>query len=140
MRPGRDRGMILADVLVAAFILAVGLSAFAGLFVQQFRLSQALGHREQAVCFAAAGLEELRNWGAAEWTTANLEDAADPAELEMEGVQYRRTVTLRPRPDLDPAGKLLEAEVRVEWTDPPGPGQVALVTYFAVDTDIEGLR
>ena len=136
----RVRGAILADVLIAVFILSVGLVAVVGLFIQVGQSGKLLSRQEQAACYAAEGMERLRHWGTAEWTAQNLADAADSASMQKDGVQFDRTIVLRPRPDLDPLGHLLEAEVRVVWAEPSRPGQLVLLTYFAVDTPLEGLR
>ena len=140
MSRARNRGVILADVLAAAFILSIGLLAVAGLFIQVGQAGQVLSRQEQAACFAADGMERLRHAGSEEWTRANLADAAEPEWLEKDGVQFERTVALHERPDLDSTGHLLEAEVRVSWMEKTGTRQVALVTYFAVDTGLEDLR
>lgn len=140
MRSGWNSGAILVDVLTASFILSIGLLAVLGLFIQVGQSGQVLNRQEHAACFAGDGMERLRHWGSQEWTTDNLAAAADSERMEKDGVLYERTIVLRMRPDLDSTGHLLEAEVRVSWLEKNQPRQMALVTYFAVDTELEGLR
>lgn len=134
------RGVILVDVMIAFFVLSVGLLAVIGLFIQAGQAGGRLSRQESAACFAADGMERLRHWGSQEWTAENLADAAEPASLEKDGIRYERTTELRMRPDLDPAGHLLEAEVHVSWEEKNQLCQCILVTYFAVDTELEGIR
>jgi hypothetical protein len=140
MRRGGIQGFILADVLIAVFVLSVGVLAVAGLFMQVGQAARSLAHQEQASCLAAEALEGLRHWGTLEWTAENLADAAGSARVEKDGVVYDRIIALRPRPDLDPQGHLLEAEVRVDWVEQARPRRLVMVTYFAVGTDLDGLR
>ncbi len=140
MREKIRRGAILADALVAAFILSVGLLAAVGLFIQVSQAEGNASRQEHAACFAAEGMERLRHWGTEEWTTGNLADAAESGQMDADGVRFERTTTLRPRLDLDSAGNLLEAEVRVTWLEKTQERKLVLVTYFVVDTSLEGLR
>ncbi len=140
MKSGANRGAILADVMIASFLLSIGLLAVVGVFIQATQAGERMNRQEHAACFAADGMERLRHWGSQEWTAENLADAADSASVEMDGVRFERTTTLRMRPDLDPTGHLLEAEVRVRWVEKNQPRQTVLVTYFAVDTELEGIR
>lgn len=140
MRQGGHRGVILADVMIAFFILSVGLIAVIGLFIQAGQAGGMLSRQEHAACFAADGMERLRHWGSQEWTAENLADAAETVSLEKEGIRYERITELRPRPDLDPTGHLLEAAVRVSWEEKNQLRQCVLLTYFAVDTELEGIR
>ena len=140
MKRDGTRGALLVEILAASFILSVGLLAVIGVYIQVGRAERALGHQEQAACFAGDGMEQLRNWGSMEWSAENLADAADPAWMEKDGVQYERQTTLRPRPDLDSMGQLVEAEVRVKWSEKSQICQVVLVTYFAVNDKLKGMR
>ena len=140
MKRGGTRGSLLVEILVASFILSVGLVAVIGVYIQVGRAERSFAHQEQAVCFAGDGMEQLRNWGSMEWSAENLADAADPAWLEKDGVQYERQTTLRPRPDLDSKGQLVEAEVRVKWSEKAQSCQGVLVTYFAVNDKLKGMR
>jgi hypothetical protein len=85
-------------------------------------------------------MERLRHWGTEEWTLENLSDAAETDWMERDGVRFERAIVLHLRPDLDPAGHLLEAEVRVNWLEKDQPRRMVLLTYFAVDTEMDGLR
>ena len=140
MRTGRNRGALLVDVLIASFILSVGLLAVAGLFIQVNQEGRALSRQETAAYFAQDGMERLRHFGSEEWTVENLADAADTDWLEKDGVRFERAINLHTRPELDPKGNLLEAEVRVSWRENAQLRQMVLLTYFVVDTSIEGLR
>jgi len=140
MKRSGTRGSLLVEILVASFILSVGLVAVIGVYIQVALAERAFTHQEQAVCFAGDGMEALRNWGSLEWSAENLADAADPAWMEKDGVQYARQTTLHSRPDLDSLGQLVEAEVRVKWSEKAQSCQVVLVTYFAVNDKWKGMR
>lgn len=129
----RCRGAFLVDVVVACAILSVGLLALAGFFIHAVRSGRELDHLEQASYLAEDRLEQLRNAG-------GLEPAAGAETIWRGGVEYSRVTALRNRPDLDADGHLLEAEVRVSWRERLTPRTMALVTYFAVDMDLDELR
>ena len=65
---------------------------------------------------------------------------AGSESVEKNGVRFIRTILLRTRPDLDPSGHLVEADVQVSWTANNDSSSIVLVTYFAVDTELENLR
>jgi len=140
MRTRWNRGVLLVDVLIASFILSVGLMAVVGLFVQVGQAGKALNQQETAAYFAQDGMERLRHFGSEEWTAENLADVADTEWLEKDGVQFERAINLHTRPELDPNGNLVEAEVRVSWRENTQLRQMVLLTYFVVDTSMEGLR
>ena len=51
------RGALLADVVVAIFILSVGLLAVVGLFIQVAQAGKTLARQEQAACLALQAME-----------------------------------------------------------------------------------
>ena len=59
MRQKNGRGTILIDVLVAAFVLSIGLVSLAGLFTQISRSGKWLNSQEQAVLLAQERMEQL---------------------------------------------------------------------------------
>lgn len=140
MRRSGGRGAILSGVLIAVLILSVGILTWVGLFLQVDRAGHFLKHQEQAAVLALDGMERLRHLGSDGWTTENIEAAAGSEQLSRGEVQYERVTLVRSRSDLDPAGCLLEAEVRVRWQERSQNQTVALVTYFAVDTPLVNLR
>lgn len=140
MRARWNQGALLVDVLIASFILSVGLMAVAGLFIQVSQTGKSLSRQEAAAYFAQDGMERLRHFGSEEWTAENLADAADTEWLEKDGVRFERAIILHTRPELDPKGNLMEAEVRVSWRENTQLRQMVLLTYFVVDTSMEGLR
>jgi Tfp pilus assembly protein PilV len=134
------KGAILADVLLATLILGMGLLAWTGLFMQVGQAGNFLKHQEQAAVLAFAGMERLRHLGSEEWTAENLWAAAGTERLQLNDVLFDRSTVLRARPDLDPAGRMLEAEVRIQWNEKGRRQNYSLVTYFAVDTELANLR
>ena len=140
MKAWQGRGAILAEVLVAAVILAVGLMAVLGLFIQTQRAGTAMKHQQQAVYLANARLEALRNQAGSEWSSADLLDACREETVMMGGVAYQREVNAGYRTDLDGSGNLMEVEVKVRWTEEARESQVVLITYFVVDVELENLR
>ena len=137
----RRRGAFLVDVLVAFAILSVGLLALAGLFWSAGRSEHVLARRETAAYLAQDRLEQLRLVGCGgDWSGVALLAEAGRETLWRDGRQFVRTTEWRSRPDLDAAGHLLEASVRVTWQELSGDCSVLLVTYFAVDTELENLR
>ncbi len=140
MKQLNGKGLILSEVLVATFILSVGLLAWVGLFIQAGQAGNALKHQEQAAGLAMAGMECLRNLGTEEWTAENLRTAVGAEKLQLNDTQFDRFTLLRTRPDLDSAGQLLEAEVRIQWSEMGRRQTYSLLTYFAVDTELANLR
>lgn len=137
----RRRGALLVDVLAAFGILSVGLLALAGWFWNAGRSEQELARRETAAFLAQDRLEQLRQAGCSgDWSGTDLLAEAGRETLWRDGRQFVRTTEWRSRPDLDAAGHLLEAAVRVTWREGAGQRSVLLVTYFAVDTELENLR
>jgi Tfp pilus assembly protein PilV len=134
------KGAILMDVLVAAFILSVGLVAVAGLFIQTSRAGHVMNHEEAAVFLAQDAMERLRNRGSAGWTVAALSGAAVTDAVEHGGMHFDRTTLLQIRPDLDSSAHLVEAVVTVDWQEKNQPRRTVLMTYFAVNTELENLR
>ena len=140
MKTLRRRGAFLVDVVVACAILSVGLLALAGFFLTAVREGRELDHFEQASYLAEDRLEQLRNDCGEQWAAVDFLTEAGAETIWRGGVEYSRVTALRNRPDLDVDGHLLEAEVRVGWRERLTPRTVALVTYFAVDTGLDGLR
>lgn len=140
MKGRGQQGAFLIDVMMAVCILSIGLLAVMGLF---FRISQA-GHQlalmEDAAYLAEDGMERLKNHGSETWTQEALMQEAGAESVEKNGVCFIRTILLRTRPDLDPSGHLVEADVQVSWTANNDSSSIVLVTYFAVDTELENLR
>ena len=137
----RHRGAFLVDVLVAFGILSVGLLALAGLFWTAGRSEHELACRETAAYLAQDRLEQLRLGGCGgDWSGVDLLAEAGVETLWRDGRQYVRTTEWQSRPDLDAAGHLLESAVQVTWREGAGQRSVLLVTYFAVDTELENLR
>ena len=140
MRRKRCRGAILIDVLVAAFVLSIGLVSLAGLFTQISRSGKWLNSQEQAVLLAQERMEQLHGQGSTDWTSARLIAGNASDSVEKSGVRFARTSRVDFRRDLDSAGHLMEAEVCVSWTEKGQNCSVVLLTYFAVDTGIENLH
>lgn len=141
MTGGRRRqGAFLIDVMVAVCLLSIGLLAVMGLFVRISQDGRQLDLLEQAVYVAEDGMERLKNNGSEAWTQEALMKKAGSESVDKNGVRFTRTITLRKRPDMDPSGHLLEAEVHVSWTANNDSPSIVLVTYFAVDTELENLR
>ncbi|MHC1758862.1 MAG: hypothetical protein AB9917_04975 [Negativicutes bacterium] len=140
MRGRGQQGAFLIDVLIAVCILSIGLLAVMGLFVRISQAGHQLDRLEQAVYLAEDGMERLKNDGSEAWTQESLMKEAGSESVDKNGVRFIRTITLRKRPDMDPSGHLLEAEVHVAWTENNDSPSIVLVTYFAVDTELENLR
>lgn len=140
MKKYLKQGAILLDVVTAVFILSVGLLAVAGLFIQTGWAGIAMNHEETAVILAQDAMERLRNQDGAEWTVASLSDAAVTDVVTRGGISFARKTVFQPRPDLDSNGKLIEAVVTVAWTERAQPRKTVLITYFAVNLDLENLR
>ena len=140
MREGRQRGAFVMDVMIAVCILSIGFLAVVGLFIRVSQSGQDLDRLEQASYLAEDGMERLRHQGSEEWTSEALLAEAGSEPVDKNGVHFVRSITLRMRPDLDPAGHLMEAEVRVGWNEKAGARSIVLMTYYAVDTELENLR
>ncbi len=140
MKRWKVRGAILFDVLVGVFVLSVGLLAVVGLFIQTSQAGKLLNRHEQAACLAQEAMERLRNFGSEDWSADSLITFVGSDSFTVEGVVFERTTRFRPRPDLDAAGHLAEMEVQVRWLENGQPLVYSLLTYFAVDTDLENLR
>ena len=136
----RSRGAILIDVLVAAFVLAVGLAPLAGLFTQISREGQWQDNREQAVLLAQERMEQMHGQGSVDWAAERLAAENTSDFVEKSGVRFARSSRVDFRRDLDAAGHLMEAEVCVSWSEKGQNCSVVLLTYFAVDTGIENLH
>lgn len=140
MRRGCVRGAILSDVLIAVFILSVGLLALVGLFIQVGQAGTLLNRHEQAACLAQQAMERLGNLDGEDWTAEDLATAVGREQLPDDGTGFTRTASFQLRPDLDPAGHLAEVAVQVHWQEAGQNRVYSLVTYFAVDTGLENLR
>ncbi len=134
------QGAFLIDVMMAVCILSIGLLAVMGLFVRISRAGHQLERMEDAAYLAEDGMERLKNHGSETWTQEALMQEAGAESVDKNGMRFIRTIILRARPDLDPSGHLVEAEVRVDWTENNDSPSIVLVTYFAVDTELENLR
>ena len=139
MRRPRRRGAILMDVLVAVYILSVGLFSLAGVFIQISRAGQQVNCQEIAVLLAQEKLELLHGQGSVDWQAATLLGMAGVEIVERGGLRFERSTRIGLRSDLDSTGHLLEAEVRVAWTENGRNGLLVLLTYFAVGTALEKL-
>jgi len=140
MKRWKLRGAILFDVLVGVFVLSVGLLAVVGLFIQASQTGKLLNRQEQAACLAQDAMERLRNVGSEDWSADSLKTFIGSDSFPVDGVVFERTIHFRPRSDLDTAGHLAEMEVQVRWQENEQSQVVCLLTYFAVDTDLENLR
>lgn len=126
MKAWPERGAILLDVLVATYILCIGLVPLAGLFIQLSGAQTQAGHQELAALLAQEKLEQLH---AANDSLAGMNGTE---VIEREGLRFQRSARTQTRTDLDATGHLTEAEVRVEWLEHGQRRSLALVTYFTV--------
>jgi Tfp pilus assembly protein PilV len=137
----QDRhGALLLDVVVAIFILSVGLLAVVGLFIQVTQAGKTLARQEQAACLALQAMEEWRNLAAEDNSAADLASVAGNEQLNRDGIIFERVTTFQLRTDLDPHGHLAEVAVRLNWTEGGHSQSYTLLTYFVVDTPLENLR
>ena len=134
------RGALLVDVLIAVFVLGVGLSALLGLFIQACRSGNALSRQEQAACLALAAMEQWRNLAIEDGSAESLASVAGREQLSQDGVSFERVTAYCLRTDLDPSGHLAEVAVRVIWTEGGQQQGYQLLTYFVVDAPLEHLR
>ena len=134
------RGALLADVVVAIFILSVGLLAVVGLFIQVAQAGKTLARQEQAACLALQAMEEWRNLAAEDNSAENLASVAGSERISRDGIIFERVTMFCLRTDLDPNGHLAEVAVRVDWREGLQQQSYALLTYFVVDAPLENLR
>ena len=133
-------GAILLDVLLATFILSIGLVPLAGLFIQVSQSGQRMNGQEQAILLAQERMELLHGMGSKGWNSATLAGGAAPDFVEKSGIHFDRNTKVSLRTDLDPSGHLMEAEVCVTWNEKGQSCHITLLTYFAVDTGIENME
>ena len=134
------RGALLVDVLIAVFIISVGLLAVLGLFIQVCRNGNELSRHEQAACLALDAMEQWRNLAIEDDSAESLSSVAGSEQLSRDGVIFERVTTYCLRNDLDPQGHLAEVAVLVIWTEGGWQQRYQLLTYFVVDTPLEHLR
>lgn len=140
MRRPMGRGAILADVVIAAFVLSVGLLAVVVLFMQVAQAGKVLARHEQAACMALEELEQYRNLAAEEGSAECLSSLVGHKQITKGGVVFERVTSYSLRTDLDSRGHLAELSVRVDWQEGNNLLHYSLVTYFVVDTELENLR
>ena len=136
----RSSGAILIDVMVAAFVISIGLVPLAGLFIQVGRSGQWMNSQEQAVLIAGERMEQLHGQGSVNWSSSALAGEAASDFVEMSGIRFDRAVRIVFRTDLDPAGHLMEAEVCITWSERGQTRKVTLMTYYAVDTGVANMQ
>ncbi len=138
-RPNR-RGALLLDVVIAVFVLSVGLFAVAGLFIQVAQAGKTLARQEQAACLAQAAMEQWRNLAAEDSSAESLATLTGSEQITQAGVVFERVTSYALRTDLDSRGHLAELTVQVGWREGGRQQSYALVSYFVVDTPLENLR
>lgn len=134
------RGAILSDVVIAVFILSVGLLAVVGLFIQVAQAGKTLARQEQAACLAQEAMEQWRNLAAEDSSAESLATLAGSEQISKDGLIFERITAYALRTDLDSRGHLAEMTVRVDWSEGGRQQSFALVSYFVVDTSLENLR
>lgn len=134
------RGVLLLDVVVAIFILSVGLLAVVGLFIQVVQAGRALNRHEQAACLALAAMEQWRNLASEDGSAESLATVSGSEQLTKDGTVFERITTCNLRTDIDASGHLAEVAVQVCWRENGQNLRYVLLTYFVVDTGLENLR
>ena len=142
IRRGRQdrRGAILSDVVIAVFVLSVGLLAVVGLFIQVAQAGKTLARQEQAACLAQEAMEQWRNLAAEDSSAESLATLAGSEQISKDGLIFERVTAYALRTDLDSRGHLAEMTVRVAWNEGGRQQSFALISYFVVDTSLENLR
>ena len=142
IRRGRQdrRGAILSDVVIAVFILSVGLLAVVGLFILVAQAGKTLARQEQAACLAQEAMQQWRNLAAEDSSAESLATLAGSEQISKDGLIFERVTAYALRTDLDSRGHLAEMTVRVDWSEGGRQQSYALASYFVVDTSLENLR
>ena len=142
IRRGRQdrRGAILSDVVIAVFILSVGLLAVVGLFIQVAQAGKTLARQEQAACLAQEAMEQWRNLAAEDSAAESLATLTGSEQIVKGDIVFERSTAFCLRTDLDSRGHLAEMTVRVAWNEGGRQQSFALISYFVVDTSLENLR
>ena len=142
IRRGRQdrRGAILSDVVIAVFVLRVGLLAVVGLFIQVAQAGKTLARQEQAACLAQEAMEQWRNLAAEDSAAESLATLTGSEQIVKGDIVFERSPAFCLRTDLDSRGHLAEMTVRVAWNEGGRQQSFALISYFVVDTSLENLR
>lgn len=127
-RPLRsDAGFVLAEILVALLVVAVGMTGLHRMQLMLTRNNDLAAQRTEATQLASECLENLRaRRNVADWNS--LPGTRCPSPVGGRSASYSRSVTLS-----DSATSAMRmARVAVSWTDREGTQQeVTLVTYLS---------
>lgn len=122
-----DRAFVMVEVIVAAVIIIVALTAVGGLLRQALRASAAARHQTTAVELAQDKLEQLKLAGFTAVSNATGQEiVADPGGAAL---NFSRVTDVQAVDD-----KTVAVTVSVSWQEPgasaAAPWTVRLVTYY----------